>query len=282
MILDGRLQGAAGEDDLLAYYLGHLNAANEHDFAVPPGVGQFIIDEGHWANFERSPQRRARIEADKISYSWDDLIQSFSGHMFAGTQHYASPQHGPRDGEKILRFLAREPRTRRRMLARAVHDLIARTPEGNLRAVRVVPPSRRGDPHYVFLLLAQPSFASSYEEYREVRLQLLLNYCQAVKLKAPMAKDIVGIATEPGWGEERSEDAVYFNAHVFTEQDRKKAQSVVDELGLLKKIRKFSGVEREYPQPKPRRPPGAPMKGRERNARCPCGSGRKFKKCCGR
>jgi hypothetical protein len=134
----------------------------------------------------------------------------------------------------------------------------------------------------VFLLLAQPSFAPSYEMYRDVRLQILMDYCRAVKLKDPKAKDIVGIATEPGWDAHQSTDAVYFDARQFTGQDRIDAQSVVDELGLLKKVRTFTGREREYPDLQPPRSPDAPMKGRERNVPCPCGSGRKFKKCCGR
>jgi hypothetical protein len=249
LIHDNRLVTAAGEDDLLAYYLGHLNADGEHDFVLPRNFNGIVIEEGYWQEFEHSPERMARIAADDISYMWDALIESFSGHMFAGTQYHATPNPGPRDGEKILRYLAREPRTRRRMLAGSLYEVVARTPTGDVRHLRVVPPSRRGDPYYAFLILAQPSYAPSYEEYRAVRGQLLYECCRTVKLHYPEAENIVGVATEPLWCEERSEDVVYFDARTFTAEDRKDAQRVANELGLLKKTQRFSSRVREYPVP---------------------------------
>ncbi len=285
LILDGRLGFAAGEDDLLAYYLRNLNGEGEHDFVIPPGISRIFVDEGLWAEFDRHPQRRAQAEADQISYSWDALIEAFSGHIFAGTQHFTT-HPDIRDRERIFRFMAREPRTRRRMLARLLHELIYETPADGFRAVRVVLPSRPTDPHYVFLLLSQPE-GRPYEEYREVRRNLLGAYCQAVKLKFPDARDIVGIATETGTDEERSEDALYYDASGWTEQDRAEAQRIAEELDLLGDIRQFTGVEYEYPDPPsasasaPMGVPGHRMKGRDRNTACPCGSGRKYKRCCG-
>ncbi len=157
------------------------------------------------------------------------------------------------------------------------YELVRDTPKENFRAVRVMLPSRPGDPYYVFLLLPRPE-DRSYEEYREVRRNLLANYCSVVNLKNSDAQDIVGIATETGLeNETRSEDVAYFDVSVWTEADRMEAQSIADELRLLAEIRQFEGVEYEFPDVPTKR-----MKGGDRNRPCPCGSGRKYKRCCGR
>jgi len=282
LICNGSLGGAAGEEDLLAYYLRELNDEGEHDFIIPPEIEEIFIDEGLWAEFAHHPQRQAQKKEDEISYAWDALIEAFSAHILAGTQHFTT-HPDIRDGEKSLRFMARESRTRRRMLARLLVELIDKTHAKDFRAARVVLPSSPGDPHYVFLLLSEPT-GKPYDEYREVRRNLLFAYCNVVKLKFPDAQDIIGIATETGNEERRSEDVLYFDAREWTEQDRAEAQCVADDLGLLADIRQFTSVEHEYPELPLTRPArsGNRMKGRDRNAACPCGSGKKFKRCCGR
>lgn len=50
---------AAGEEELLAFYLKHLNDAREHDFVIPNGCDAIVLDEGHWANFVERPERKA-------------------------------------------------------------------------------------------------------------------------------------------------------------------------------------------------------------------------------
>jgi hypothetical protein len=47
----GKLMAAAGEDDLLAFYLGHLNDKGEHDFVISPEYNGVWIDEGFWNDF---------------------------------------------------------------------------------------------------------------------------------------------------------------------------------------------------------------------------------------
>jgi len=121
-----------------------------------------------------------------------------------------------------------------------------------------------------------------------VRRELLAAYCMVVKLKFPDATDIVGVATETGTDDRRSEDAVCLDARFWTERDQAEAERLVADLGLLQEIKRFSGVEREYPEPAVLAlpmlagTPGHTLKGRDRNAPCPCGSGRKYKRCCGR
>ena len=244
LICGGKLIAAAGEDDLLAFYLGHLNEDGEHDFVMPADYDGMVIDEGLWEDFVQSPERQAQLVSNQISYSWDALIETFNKHILENTQYYTT--HARIDtSEKIIRFFAREPRTRRRMLARSLIEFIENTPS-SYKATRVILPSKQGDPFYVFLLLPHLQ-GVLYADYREVRRKLLEAYCLVTKLKFPEAMDIVGIATEAGASENRSEDAVYYDAREWGPEEQAEAQSLQKDLGLLNQTTRFQSTEKEYP-----------------------------------
>lgn len=65
-IASDKLVSAAGEEELLAYYLQHTNAIGMHDFELEPNLTGIVIGEGLWERFENHPQRKAQIEANKI------------------------------------------------------------------------------------------------------------------------------------------------------------------------------------------------------------------------
>jgi hypothetical protein len=271
---------AAGEEELLAVYLKKLNKEGEHDFVFPTenaGDATVIsLAEGHWENFQQSAERRAQLQANKISYVWDALIERFSYYALRGEQFYPDPQ-GVVSTELILRFLAREPRTRRRMLGNALMEMLEKTPT-HIRMLRVVLPSNPGDPHYVFLLL--PVLKNhSHQDNRAFRRSFLEACCSVAKLKFPDAQDIVGIATESGLSNtERSEDAVYLDARRWTGELDDEARRIQRELGIFVEARETRSVEHEYPVPnRTMEIPDNP-----RNKLCPCGSNKKFKKCHGR
>jgi hypothetical protein len=274
---------ATGEVELLAYYLRDINAAGEHDFIIPPDINGLFIEEGIWDEFIQSREYKAQQEADRVSYIWDGLIEQFNTHILGGTQYYTTPP-GIEYSERNIRFLAREPRTRRRFLAQSLVDLIEKTPS-TMRQARVIEPSRLGDPYFVFLILPHPDKIPE-EIYRERRRELLEAYITCTKALYPQALDIVGIATENDLeAEHRSEDALYLDARGWTEEQLADARRYQQETGFLTNITKFAGKEREYPVEPKRSAPGtrsaSPMKGRDRNKPCFCGSGKKFKKCCG-
>jgi hypothetical protein len=248
LIESGRLRWAAGEEDLLAYYLGKLNADGEHDFVFPADVNGLRIDQGLWEAFCRSPERLAQIQADGISYLWDNLIERFSHHFLNQTSHY-NTHSSYAEEERLLRTFAREPRVRRRMLAKCLVELVEKG-SGFSRLTRVVLPSGPGDPYYVFMALQKPPGVDQ-EEYREVRRSLLGEICGVVKVKFPDAQDIAGIATEPGPidAPTRSEDAVWLDARVWTPENDAYAASAQEELGLLVKLKESRANEREYPVP---------------------------------
>lgn len=166
-------------------------------------------------------------------------------HVLGGTQLWStSPEIS--EQEKTFRWLARESRTRRRMLSKALGSLIADTPAAGLRQMRTVKPSRPGDPYYVFLLLPRlPEVAET--EYREVRGKLLGAYCQVAKFVFPDAQHIIGIATEPGNVKNRSEDIVHLDATEWTAEMNEEARRLQRDLGLFTDLKVSVGKEKEYP-----------------------------------
>lgn len=268
---------AAGDEELLAAYLKDLNSAGEHDFVIKGDYDVIVFDEGFWEKFTQSPERKAQAERDAISYAWDELIEKFAFHAMTGTQYFSSgrPLH---EQEKMFRFMAREPRTRRRLLAISLHEVLQRSVTSSSPwDARLMMPSRTGDPHYVFLVLKRDLKVSD-EEYRTMRLNLLSNYCHVTKLKRPAAIDIVGIATEGGSDLRRSEDLIYLNTAEWTKEDYAKARQA-EQLGLFEKVSITAGREHEYPVDHTGRERSTSI---SRNSACPCGSGKRFKRCCGR
>ncbi len=283
-VTSGLLLAATGEEDLLGYYLRNLNDRKEHDFIFPGDANAVVIDAGIWEDFERSPERRLQLEANRISYTWDRIIEKFAHNILGGTSLYHSH---PRIADQLvpLRFMAREGRTRRRMLSTLLVDFLEKTPTREMRATRIVKPSNLGDPYYVFLLLSVPD-DKLIEKYREVRRLLLEDLCMATKLQFPDALDIVGFATEPGLKDWKTEDVNYLDARDWTPELQAQAEEMREDLKLLKQLRVSQRQFQEYPKPPPAEyPPDRHNRKRPqslRNSVCPCGSGKKFKQCCGR
>lgn len=242
---------ATGEEELLAIYLKNLNGNKEHDFIFPfensQKVNGVAVTEGHWEEFQKNPQRLAQIKKDRISYMWDELIETFNKYALGGKQYYVS-SGGFKDSEKILRFMAREPRYKRRYLAKSLEEILKSTPNDQ-RMLRVIPSMMAGDPYYVFLLFPLPNTPSiSYDKYRLDRQKFLEASCMIVKLKYPDAKDIVGIATESGLKNiGRSEDSCYFDASTWNKKMEEETKRLQKDLGILQNPEYKSFHIKEYP-----------------------------------
>ena len=276
---------ACSEQDLLALYLKYVNAEGVHDFVVPPDVRHIRIECDQWENFQNRPERRAQLEANRISYEWDALIERFNSHILAGTQDFTT-HTGIQHSEKIMRYLARECRTRRRSLAKSYRTTVERGREGD-RFTRYILSGDPGAPHYALMSLKKPT-GLSYEEYRSARRDVLQACCMGLRSKFPDAEDIVGIATEPvGDEENRSEDAVYYDARDWSLEDEERAKQVSEGLDILQGQPDLQHVrEEEYPRVALATHPATTMRWRPgknpRNKPCPCGSGRKYKHCHGK
>lgn len=269
---------AAGEEDLVAFYLGNLNKQGEHDFILPKKYDVIFLEEGYWEEFANSEQRKEQLEADEVSYFWDFLIEKFNTHLLDGTQ-YSSSHTKISDTELAHRFLARETRFRRRVLSKTFLDLLSLTPP-SIKGVRIIKPVKEDEPYYIFLVLPIPSFIG-YKDYRLARGNLLEIYCRIIKLRFADAQDIIGIATETEAGQEtRSEDLLYFDARNWSEEERDEAQKLQDDLGLLNDVTLFRSREYEYPSKENNNYGKRSFNKIGRNEKCPCGSGKKYKHCC--
>lgn len=266
----------AGEEELLATYLFTVRG-NSHGFIVPEKANSTLVLEGEWAHFLSSPQRAAQVQEDQVSYLWDDLIEKFNKNILDGTSCYVSSP-SISDREQIMRFFAREPRLRRRLLASALLELLQKTP-ADQRSTRIICPSNPGDPYYCFVLLPRRE-GQPDADYREARRNLLLMLVHVVKLNFPEATDIVGLATETGMDTSiRSEDALYFNTRGWNDALAAQAIEWRDRFGLLSNVVRFEDRISEFPiTTRSITSPGP----NPRNKRCPCGSGRKYKHCHGR
>ena len=113
------------------------------------------------------------------------------------------------------------------------------------------------------------------QDYRAVRKEMLADYCAITKVEYPEVSHIIGVAHESAEGQYTSEDFIYLDASEWSTEQQAGALALkkeYEERGLLKKR---SMIPRTFFAEKPK------MKGRDRNKPCPCGSGRKFKNCCG-
>ena len=188
-INSGSLGMAAGEEELLAYYLTHTDDSDKHDFVFPKNYNSMLLGEGFWENFRNHADRAAQIKENQISYAWDRLIDHFTFHIMEGKTQ-AQSHSSIAELEAPLRFMARETRTKRRMLAKGLLGILEKGAE-NDRAARVFIPVEPGDPFYVFLSFKAPP-DKNYEEYQMVRRGLLEAYCKVVRHQHPEAMDIVG------------------------------------------------------------------------------------------
>ena len=278
-VRSGQLLSAAGEEELLAYYLTHTDSFGHHAFIFGNSSAQILLDEGHYSGFATNPQLIAKRSADEKSYLWDSLIEAFSKNVVQSTLYYSSSPEVSHH-EQGLRILASEPRVRRRMLANALLEM-AHDPNGHeLRRLRVVT-GPEGGTYYAFLCLRHRE-SETYDEYREVRRNLLLAYARTIRLLLDDAATIVGIGLDFPSPAPSSEDLLVYDGSSFGPEERAEAERVRKELNLLTDVKEFAAVEHEYPSAPTSRDQARARSSLHRNAPCPCGSGKKYRECCRR
>lgn len=277
LVASGKHIISPGEEDLLGAYLalGDDSRPNAHGLGDLTSINLAVIEEGTWDVFQSHPAKAARDRANRDSYLWDGLIERFAKHAVEGTQYFTSPG-GPQRTERILRILVAEPRTVRRGL---IAEVLRQVDSFGDRASKVWIARGRaeGSVCYVFAILRkQPGQEDA--QYRQERL-LFVHLCASIaRLQEPDCRVHVGIAFDPPDENGGSEDIVLIDDSVWNEELAERARRFQAETGLLTNLRKRQGTVREYPSLEL----GASPKGRDRNAPCPCGSGLKWKKCCGR
>lgn len=247
-VRSGKLDSAAGEEELLAYYLQRTDEMGEHGFIFGGNPTEVIIDE-LWQGFIERPEYRAKKKADEISYVWDRMIESVArcaaeGRLVVGNELPLQ------DHERGLRLLAAEPRVARRGLAKSLREVFARSDTQDMYARYVAPNDHRAH-GYVFLTVRRRPEFRTEERYREFRRRTLLHYCETVKLRQPELSTLVGL----GFGAQRENDSsidiVMRTFQGWTEEDAQRAEEMRVKYGWSKGdgLAKVHGTEYEYPDP---------------------------------
>lgn len=261
-IRSGHLITAAGEEELLAYYLRHLDSEGKHGFPPPSEErrwreDEFLsIDEGLWSGMLEHPQYLAKKRDDKISYLWDGLISLFTRHMLGGTSTRVPAISERALHEGGVRYMAMEPRVARRLYAKMLADAIEKAPPDRPTMRAFMSESDASSPTIGYVFLQVPFLKrgeiKNYDAYRELRRGRLYAYCMAMRSQYPHLQYVVGVAMEPpkySKNESTSEDIVLIDASEWTADMQSEAGQLRERLKLFDKNRMVTGrgSEKEWP-----------------------------------
>ena len=270
-----------GEEDLLAHYFQNFDpAAQTYRIGTSEeGVNGIMIGEGEWRDFVRGGPYQRRKADNRISYGWDNLLQLTGQNALAGKLLGNSEVFR---GKSPIHEMAKEPRVSRRALWMRITKSIANFPDfvsGDMRYVSYLPSFFR-DRAYVFLQLYKRDKGDFDTQYRPLRSRMLEVACGAAALKFPHLKKVIGIAIDaPKYHSEHSEDFILLDCQNWSEADRRRYDEANRELRFFAtdKVKKHRERVSDFPSAQAKRV--MPKIGR--NQLCPCGSGRKYKRCHG-
>lgn len=292
--LDTKLEAVAaldalnycGEEDLLAhYYLNFDSATKRHLIGTKdPTFNGVMIGEGEWHDFIETETYKNTKRADRVSYMWDELIQRTCQNAMNGTLGGNSDLL--RGGPSAIYEMAKEPRFYRRAIAERIFHSIDTFSEASGELARNVSfiPSFYEDKAYVFLQMKVDAAMRAEPDYREKRQTILEIACGAAKNKFPKLKAIIGIAIDaPKFVKENSEDFILMDCAVWPDEMRAHYEAGNEEWGFFRSpsLKEHRGRVTEFLPPPAKAQPQAVRVKVGRNDQCPCGSGKKFKKCCG-
>jgi hypothetical protein len=273
-----------GEEDLLAhYFLRFDEAKNSHFIGTDdPDINFFMVGEGEWKDFSQTTVYKRKKVADANSYLWDEIIQRTAQNALDGTLLGNSTMLR---GQSAIHEMAKEPRSSRRALSTAMIEAIQKFPETSDPLVRNVSftPSFYEGKAFVFLQLKKTDIADYDNDYRPKRQALLEIACGAAKNKFPELHTIVGIAMDaPKFATENAEDFILMNCKEWPDELRRRYERANEDFNFFNTASLVSRKMRSQEFPTEARAT-RDTRGRvkiRRNDPCPCGSGRKFKKCC--
>ena len=210
IIRSGKLLVAGGEEDIIAYYMTHMNALGEHDFTKPDGSNlgpnDYIgLSTGFYSELRKKPQYIAKKDADRNSYLWDRLIEAFTTPMLAGTTIVPDGHtHDWAKQENGVRHMALVPRFKRRFFGDAILEVVEKAKSAD-RFTRVFLPGPEDadqETGFFFMTLKLPSteLKGGYQQYRSARRSIMETYALVFLRRYPNLARIVGVATEPPGG----------------------------------------------------------------------------------
>ena len=257
-VRSGQLSYANGEENLVAYYAIRINENEEHDFLSHSDPSRYAgkpleIDGAHFERMTSDPRYIAKKEADKISYLWDALIETFTIHMLNGTSvTLAGYEFDLRKNELGVRYMALERRFLRRSHGEAVRGAIDIGMRKDIffRMMMKPPQSSDSDTAFfviIFRFVESKVQSGSYEQYRQIRANYAHIYAKGILERYPHLKRVVGITCEPpGQEHGSSEDIIYAEQADWTREDRLAIRQDCKRRGILGddvRVRRWSGME---------------------------------------
>jgi hypothetical protein len=218
-----------GEEDLLAVYL-------HNGRMFPPAADRIVVEDNLWASFLRNTAYQRRLEAERSSYTWDNLIEYVAEYALAGQMESGGTLS---DHERVLRVMARESRLSRRMLADTFLEFRERAKRGEASA-RMTP--ALSGVTYVFY-----NPPPSYD--RTIRNQVLQLRCFVARNEIRENKTVVGIGlnVEPA-PEGYAVDLVFMHFPEWTPDHQREAEKTKQELGYFQTMQASSEQIDEYPE----------------------------------
>lgn len=254
---------SSGEEDLLAVYLKYVDKSGRHAFVDPQGevIGKgkfFAVQEGMYDQYCKRPEYKRKKKADKISYFWDNLIESFSHNFRNGTLEPVPEPFSEFDGrhkgaEIGLRYMALEPRIIRRANSEAIlgaFDSLKKA-KGSRFFRSMLPPrdDRRQTAFFVLLLNRDGHFSElDYLNYRTVRAAIAHAYSQNLLLNYPKLERVVGIATEGEKKAGRSEDLIYQERPKWNDALIQETRELAERFDIFRSANERQHSANEYPE----------------------------------
>ncbi|HGY1014824.1 TPA: SEC-C metal-binding domain-containing protein [Aeromonas salmonicida subsp. smithia] len=264
-IRDGVVSCIVGEEEFLALYITHKGPMASGVDTIPLEEPNSIIVEGHWDSYQESFRKELLDAYKKGSESWDRLINHFSQHILSANVGLGADLEFSTH-EKAIKYLASENRVSRYHLSKALNEKFHLVPK-NVRSARLAISPLYQSNMYILLFFPKND-EESYEEYREARQNSMHAYAFVAKYKYPKCNNFIVFATEPKGNNFRSEDIIVIEyQEELSLEMRKKARMVMEKDNVLHDM---TAVKDDS------------SKGYDvgRNSACPCGSGKKYKKCC--
>lgn len=271
----------SSEEDLLYKYIHNFDQEHKcHTFLSQEEkeTSKYSIPKSDWDKFRESSRYLSRAIANKPSYFWDQLVEESAICALDGSMQTIYKTNSGNE-DIVLRYMATEDRLSRRVLSNTIYNAIQKCGRDQICSSVFLSPVTKGL-LYIFLQVDTVR-ASSYTEYIVNRRYLLSRFIKFAKAKCIYEKlnidKIIGIAIEPPKHTMvTSSDFAfaYFKGWPQQEQDLWNEERI--KCGVLTQPmgRWFQKMEAEWPE-------GFRNKKIGVNDKCPCGSGKKYKKCCG-
>lgn len=276
-----------GEEDILLHYISNIDEKRKcHTFLASKDseIDGVMFSEEDWDSFRKRPQYIAKQEANSISYFWDQLVQKNAFCTLNGiTQKIFSSK--PCDCDIALRYMALEDRFARRFFSNRLLASIKNFPDNPMPKHYMSAFFSVATNGLMYIFLQTPrNNNETHDEYLKNRRKDLEIYANCAKAKCESEKKVVnkfiGIATEPiRLNEDVTTDIMLTE---FSDWPAKEQEYWEES---RKKLNIFRTNFDDLPRSNDKEWPDIKLNNKNikvgPNEKCLCGSGKKYKKCCG-